>query len=150
VMHSARYGRDADDPRLVPMFAGYRHLVRGYDAAAFGGCDEVGDCARFDALFGSRLLVSNVELRVPVAGAVAREVRYGPIPAEAFLFADAGVAWTGFDPPEFAGGPRRLVRSVGGGVRVNAFGMVAEVGAARPLDRARNGWTFVFNLRPSF
>jgi hypothetical protein len=150
VMHSARYGRDADDPRLVPMFAGYRHLVRGYDAAAFGGCDQIGDCDRFDALFGSRLLVTNLELRAPIAGALAREVRYGPIPAEAFLFADAGVAWTGIDNPAFAGGPRRLVRSVGGGVRVNAFGMVAEIGAARPFDRARNGWNFVFNLRPSF
>jgi WD40-like Beta Propeller Repeat len=150
VLHSARYGPDADDPRLIPMFAGYRHLVRGYDAAAFGGCSDIGDCDRFDALFGSRLLVTNVELRVPVAGIVSREVRYGAIPAEAFLFADAGVAWTGLDLPAFAGGPRRLVRSAGGGVRVNAFGMVAEIGAARPFDRARNGWNFVFNLRPSF
>ncbi len=150
VLHSARYGPDADDPRLVPMFAGYRHLVRGYDAAAFGGCDKDGDCNRFDALFGSRLLVTNIELRVPVAGAAAREVRYGRLPAEAFLFADAGVAWTGLDRPEFAGGARRLVRSAGAGVRVNAFGMVAEIGAARPFDRARNGWDFVFNLRPSF
>jgi WD40-like Beta Propeller Repeat len=150
VLHSARYGPDADDPRLVPMFAGYRHLVRGYDAAAFGGCDDIGDCDRFDALFGSRLLVTNVELRVPIAGIASREVRYGAIPAEAFAFADAGVAWTGLDLPAFAGGPRRVVRSVGGGVRVNAFGMVAEIGAARPFDRARNGWNFVFNLRPSF
>jgi hypothetical protein len=150
VLHSARYGPDADDPRLVPMFAGYRHLVRGYDAAAFGGCDDIGDCDRFDALFGSRLLVTNVELRVPVAGIASREVRYGAIPAEAFAFADAGVAWTGLDLPAFAGGPRRVVRSVGGGVRVNAFGMVVEIGAARPFDRARNGWNFVFNLRPSF
>ena len=150
VLHSARYGPDADDPRLVPMFAGYRHLVRGYDAAAFGGCDKDGDCDRFDALFGSRLLVTNIELRVPIAGAAAREVRYGRLPAEAFLFADAGVAWTGLDRPEFAGGARRLVRSAGAGVRVNAFGMVAEIGAARPFDRARNGWDFVFNLRPSF
>jgi hypothetical protein len=150
VVHSARYGPDADDPRLVPMFAGYRHLVRGYDAAAFGGCDKDGDCDRFDALFGSRLLVTNLEVRVPIAGAAGREVPYGRLPAEAFLFADAGVAWTGMDRPEFAGGARRLVRSAGAGVRVNAFGMVAEIGAARPFDRARNGWDFVFNLRPSF
>jgi hypothetical protein len=127
VLHSARYGPDADDPRLVPMFAGYRHLVRGYDAATFGGCDDIGDCDRFDALFGSRLLVTNVELRVPIAGIASREVRYGAIPAEAFAFADAGVAWTGLDLPAFAGGPRRVVRSVGGGVRVNAFGMVERM-----------------------
>jgi outer membrane protein assembly factor BamA len=150
VMHSARYGRDADDPRLVPMFAGYRHLIRGYDAGAFGGCDRIGDCDRFDALFGSRMLVSNLELRVPVAGAISREVRYGPIPAEAFAFVDAGMAWTAEDIPTFAGGTRRLMRSAGAGVRVNAFGMIVEVGAARPFDRARNGWSLVFNLRPSF
>jgi hypothetical protein len=150
VMHSARYGRDADDPRLVPLFAGYRHLIRGYDAGAFGGCDRLGDCDRFDALFGSRLMVGNVELRVPIAGAIARELRYGPIPAEAFAFFDAGIAWTSEDIPAFAGGTRRLMRSAGAGVRVNAFGMIVEVGAARPFDRARNGWNVVFNLRPSF
>jgi Tol biopolymer transport system component len=150
VLHSARYGPDADDPRLIPMFAGYRHLVRGYDASAFGGCDLVGDCDRFDALFGSRLFVTNVELRMPVAGMLSREMRYGTIPAEAFLFADAGVAWTREEVPAFAGGARRLVRSAGAGVRVNAFGMVIEAGAARPFDRAKNGWTVVFNLRPAF
>jgi hypothetical protein len=150
LMHSARYGRDADDPRLVPLFAGYRHLIRGYDAGAFGGCDLIGDCDRFDALFGSRLIVGNVELRVPIAGAIARELRYGPIPAEAFAFFDAGIAWTRDDIPAFAGGTRRLMRSAGAGVRVNAFGMIVEVGAARPFDRARNGWNVVFNLRPSF
>ena len=150
LMHSARYGRDADDPRLVPLFAGYRHLIRGYDAGAFGGCDLIGDCDRFDALFGSRMMVGNVELRVPIAGAIARELRYGPIPAEAFAFFDAGTAWTRDDIPAFVGGTRRLMRSAGAGVRVNAFGMVVEVGAARPFDRARNGWNVVFNLRPSF
>ncbi|MGH2668302.1 MAG: hypothetical protein ACRDH5_04135, partial [bacterium] len=150
ILHSARYGPDADDPRLVPMFAGYRHLVRGYDAAAFGGCDLVGDCDRFDALFGSRLLVANLELRVPIVGAISRELRYGPVPAEAFVFADAGVAWTRDDIPAFAGGARRLARSAGAGARLNAFGLVVEVGAARPFDRARNGWTVVFNLRPAF
>jgi Tol biopolymer transport system component len=150
VLHSARYGPDADDPRLIPMFAGYRHLVRGYDASAFGGCDQVGDCDRFDALFGSRMFVTNVELRVPIAGMFSREMRYGAIPAEAFLFADAGVAWTREDIPAFAGGARRLVRSAGAGVRVNAFGMVIEMGAARPFDRARNGWNVLFNLRPGF
>jgi outer membrane protein assembly factor BamA len=150
VLHTARYGPDADDPRLIPMFAGYRHLVRGYDATAFAGCDRVGDCDRFDALFGSRLLVSNLELRVPIAGILSRELRYGPLPAEAFVFADAGVAWTGADGPAFAGGARRLVRSIGAGTRINAFGMIVELGAARPLDRAKPRWTLLFNLRPAF
>jgi hypothetical protein len=160
VLHAARYGPDADDPRLVPLFAGARHLVRGYGASAFAGCDRAGDCHRFDALFGSRLLVANLELRAPLAGARSRELRYGPLPIEGFVFADAGVVfratgaldpiWTRFAPPASAERTRALARSVGAGFRANALGLVVEIGAARVLDRARPDWALVFNLRPGF
>jgi hypothetical protein len=42
------------------------------------------------------------------------------------------------------------VRSVGGGVRLNALGLIFELTAARPLDLDRGGWRFGFNLRPAF
>jgi hypothetical protein len=67
------------------------------------------------------------------------------------LFADSGVAWTAAQSPEFAGGDRRFVSSVGAGVRVNVFGyLVGEVAAARPLDRQGRGWVFTVNLMPGF
>lgn len=84
-------------------------------------------------------------------GLFTGEYRYGPVPIEGFLFADAGVAWTSTDRLSFAGGDRGVVRSTGAGVRVNAFGYaIVELALARPLDRARSGWVFSFNLRPGF
>jgi hypothetical protein len=70
---------------------------------------------------------------------------------EGVLFGDAGVAWTRASRPDFAGGNRELVRSVGAGVRVNALGFaVLEFDAVRPLDRPGRGWMFAFNFLPGF
>ncbi len=62
----------------------------------------------------------------------------GPVPLEGVLFGDAGVAWTRGENPSFADGTRDFVRSVGAGVRVNAFNFaVVEFDAVRPLDQAQ-------------
>lgn len=154
-MHLGRYGAGGEDPRLSALFLGYPALIRGYDAGSFdsvGDCDlTTGLCPEFDALFGSRLLLGNAEIRFPLLGVLSREYRYGRLPIEGFVFADAGVAWTSQVSPRFAGGERDLVRSAGAGVRVNAFGYaVVELALGRPLDRSRQGWVFSFNLRPGY
>ena len=85
LLHYGRYGAGASDTRLSPLFLGYPELVRGYDVGSFRA-DECGsaDCPVFDRLVGSRLLVANAELRVPllrpfgVGGGM-----YGPLPVEA-------------------------------------------------------------------
>jgi Tol biopolymer transport system component len=154
-LHVGRYGGDAEDVRLSPLFIGYPSLMRGYDVSSFDerdcGASANGDCPAIDALVGSRVAVGNAELRFPLLGALSGEYRYGPLPIEGFLFADAGVAWTSSVDPDFAGGDRRLVRSVGAGARVNVFGyLVGEVAFARPLDRPGRGWVFTFNLMPGY
>ncbi len=34
-MHYGRYGSDAEDPRLIPLFLGYPEFVRGYGIDSF-------------------------------------------------------------------------------------------------------------------
>lgn len=154
-MHVGRYGSGSEDSRLYPLFLGYSTLVRGYDPNSFepDECSVTGNgsCPEFDRLLGSRMFLFNGEIRVPAAGLFNGELDYGPIPTELFAFVDAGVAWTSTDKPKFAGGTRPWATSVGVGARVNAFGyLIAEFNLARALDRPRQGWAFVFNLRPGF
>jgi hypothetical protein len=156
VMHFGRYGGDAQDDRLSPLYVGFRNLVRSYDVNSFSAseCGEQVDssCPVFDNLLGTRLLVGNAELRFPLVGLFrGGEFDYGPIPIEGFVFGDTGVAWTDADGPSFLDGARDFVSSAGAGLRVNVFGYaVAEFNAVRPLDRPDDNWAFVFNLRPGF
>jgi hypothetical protein len=155
LLHAGRYGRDAEDTRLTPLFLGYPTLVRGYDVNSFeaGECTFAADgsCQELDRLFGTRLLVFNGEMRVPIGGLFTGQLDYGPIPVELFGFLDAGVAWTAAERPSFAGGSRDWISSVGAGARVNLLGyVIGEFNFARPLQREGRGWRFVFNLRPAF
>jgi Tol biopolymer transport system component len=150
IEHVGRYGPGAADPRLTPLVLGLQSLIRGYDLRSFAA-DECGRaataCSLMDELTGSRLAVMNLELRAPIAGLFAGDIRYGQLPFEAILFADAGFLWT-----RNAGRPleRDRFRSVGAGARVNVGGIVFEMTAARPFDRAGKGWTVSFLLRPGF
>jgi hypothetical protein len=155
VLHYGRYGSAAEDFRLTPLYLGYPHLVRGYDFNSFHPSECIfngtSGCPAFDRLIGSRLLIANAEVRFPLLGLFKRELVYGRVPLEGVVFGDAGVAWTRDDNPSFADGTRDFVRSVGAGVRVNAFGFaVLEFDAVRPLDRPGRGWMFAFNISPGF
>lgn len=153
-LHVGRYGTDSEDTRLSQLFLGYPSLVRGYDVDSFEAseCGPIQTaCPVFDRLVGSRLLVGTAELRFPLLGAFSGEYRYGPIPIEAFVFGDTGVAWTSDVDPTFAGGDRRFVSSIGAGVRVNAFGyVIVQFAGAKPLNRPGSGWRFVFDFSPAF
>ena len=154
-MHYGRYGRDSEDSRLSPLFIGYANLIRGYDVGSFT-VDEcqvtaTSSCAQFDSLIGSRMLISNIELRAPLVGLFRPSAMYGGIPVEVGVFADAGMAWTSSTKPSFAGGDREWSRSVGATIRFNAFGFaVGEIDYVRPLDRPGRGWMWQFNLIPGF
>ena len=51
-LHYGRYGADAEDPRLTPLFIGYQGLVRGYDYGSFDAneCEslDMTTCPAFD------------------------------------------------------------------------------------------------------
>jgi outer membrane protein assembly factor BamA len=155
IMHYGRYGTGAEDGRLSPLYLGYPSLVRGYDVYTFDASECIGDfqssCPAADNLSGSRILVGNLELRFPLLRPFGVTQRmYGPVPVEVALFADAGVAWDQRSSPEFAGGTREAVTSVGWSFRTNLGGViVAEFAFSKPLQR-NTGLVFQFNFAPGF
>ena len=151
LQYSARYGRDAGDTRLQPLFVGYRNLVRGYDLSSIGArCTSTiqNECEAVDRLIGTRSLVANVEVRFPLAGLLSRRQTYGSVPLEGLLFADGGLA--GGSIVHAASWRTHLARSAGAGVRIAPFGLVAEIGAARTFDHPLRRWTFLIDFRPGF
>jgi Tol biopolymer transport system component len=159
VLHYGRYGEGGEDPRLQALYLGYPNLIRGYDFDSFDASEcrsTTGDCPVFDQLMGSRVLVGNLELRFPLFGAFGARNFYGPLPIEMLAFADAGVAWSRGQTVRFERGQstateRRFVTSVGGGLRLNAFGYaIIEVDYVKPLERPQKNWIWQFNVHPGF
>jgi hypothetical protein len=152
--HFGRYGSGGDDRRFPDIYLGYPELLRGYDDITTAECvpDETSQCPLYDRLFGSRVLVASAELRAPLWGLFTGKLSYGPLPLEIALFADAGVAWTGAQKASFLGGDRTLLASVGAALRANVLGfLVAQVSAAKPLDRpGRGGFVWQWSLSPGF
>jgi hypothetical protein len=154
-LHYGRYGGDAEDSRLPPLFIGYQGLVRGYDYGSFDAneCNSVdfSTCEAFDQLEGSRVAIASAEFRFPLLGLFSRRSFYGPFPIELAFFGDAGLAWTSNTKPSFAGGDRDWVRSAGVALRANLLGFaIAEFDYVRPFDRSRKGWIWQFGLTPGF
>ena len=154
-MFYGRFGRDAENPLLTPVYLGYAELVRGYDYGSFRveecGTAVNGTCPVFDKLFGSRMALANLELRFPLWGAFGGDNFYGPLPVELGVFTDAGAAWDRSGRLKLTGTDGKLVRSVGALVRANLLGFaVLEIDYVRPLDRPGRGWLWAFNLRPGF
>ena len=155
VVHTGRYGGDASDFRLRDAYVGAPTLVRGYGAREVleSECPSgSADCPALNRLLANRVVAAKLEVRVPLWSALtaSSRVRYGVLPVDAFVFADAGTGWGG----EFRFGPHdsggRFVRSLGVGVRGNVFGLIVEATAARPFDLRRSGWNFGVELRPGF
>ena len=149
VQHVGRYGRHSTDGRLTPLVVGLQSLVRGYDLRNFAA-DECGrsatECSVIDELTGSRFALLNLEVRAPIPGLFSGDLSYAKLPLEAIAFVDAGLLWTR-DPKMV---DRDAFRSVGAGARANLGGIVFEMTAARPFDRAGTGWTVSFLLRPGW
>jgi outer membrane protein assembly factor BamA len=157
VLHVGRYGSGADDGRIYPLYLGYPSLVRGYDFGSFDytecPADPAEGCPVVDRLFGSRLLVGNVELRFPLFGLLGLGGGYyGALPIEAALFYDAGVAWTGDEGARVLGnGPRGLVTSAGVSLRMNFFGFaIGQLDYVRPFERPGKDWMLRASFTPGF
>ena len=156
LLHVGRYGRDADDSRIYPMFIGYPSLVRGYDIGSFNA-SECGSssttCPVFDQLIGSKLLVGSVELRFPPFGLLGLgSGYYGVLPVDAGLFYDAGVAWNSAEGAQlFGNGPRKIVSSAGVSLRMNLFGYaIGQMDVVHPFDRPQKNWMVRFSLTQGF
>jgi hypothetical protein len=159
-LHLGRYGPDAEDARLSPLFLGFESLVRGYSIGSFrpAECtpDPGGGCPEFDRLVGSRIAVLNAELRLPVLGVEGYGlVAGGPFPLELGVFADAGVAWDSEESPELTWERRSTdripVASAGVTTRLGLGQFLAlEVFYAYPFQRPERGAHFGFQIAPGW
>jgi Tol biopolymer transport system component len=154
IMHYGRYGGNATDNRFYPLFLGYETLLRGYNSSSFG-VDEYDVYAQ---LFGSKMMIANVELRFPLFGVLGiGRGFYGILPLDFVAFYDAGIAW-GYEAdgdteskPFFLGGNRKPLSSAGVGVRMNVLGyLVVGFNAVRPFNRPNKNWVFQFTIMPGF
>lgn len=155
VLHYGRYGKGSDDSRLWPMYLGYENLVRGYDYYTFDYAefDEANpEAFDFDRLFGSRMIVANVELRFPVFGVLGiGRGYYGVWPLEFLAFYDIGTAWYSGEKPDWFGGDKKAVSSAGVGLRTNLFGVIVlGFDYVYPFDRPIKGWHWQFTISPGF
>jgi Tol biopolymer transport system component len=167
-LHLGRYGKDAEDDRFYPLYIAYWDLVRGYESfsnAELSYYQQNPDKA-FDPnrLYGSKMLMGNVELRFPLLGALGIGKGYfGAWPLEFFGFFDWGIAyaqnpgyWWGGETPEdvkptFLGGKRKPLSSVGIGLRTNLFGyLVLGINYVYPINRPVRGWHLQLSISPGF
>ncbi|CAN5550674.1 basic secretory protein-like protein [soil metagenome] len=167
-MHQGRYGPDAGTGNINPFFLGFDTLVRGYNYGSFEPAEFQSISGR---LFGSRMAVANVELRMPFLGTTGYGLINFPfLPTELIAFGDAGIAWGSFD--EFpitdssgnivdvfrrgtALGDQQGIFSAGVGARVNLFGaLIVQTYYAVPFSRpGRSGLgdgVFGFVLSPGW
>lgn len=154
LLHYGRYGKNAEDSRFYPLYLGYETLVRGYNSTSF----SVAETDAYYDLFGSKLLVANLELRFPLFGVLGiGRGYYGILPMDFIAFYDAGIAW-GYEAegdkaakPFFLGGERRPVTSAGVGIRMNMFGaLILGFNLVKPFDRPEKGLYFQFTIMPGF
>jgi hypothetical protein len=166
-LHFGRYAHSLDTDRttaaIQPYFLGWETLIRGYSfeslnaeecaATALEPGAVPGSCPAFDRLFGHRLGVVNLELRVPFFGTERFGlINFPYLPTELFTFADAGLAYNDFSEVKFdfvrSGGQRVPVFSAGVGARFNIFGfLILEAYRAYPFQRPDKGphWGFVIS-----
>ncbi|HEY8132212.1 MAG TPA: BamA/TamA family outer membrane protein, partial [Thermoanaerobaculia bacterium] len=157
-----RYGRDAEDPRIQPLFIGDPSLIHGYefDSINLNECvpssSNPNACPVFDRLFGSRIAIANAEVRIPLFGTKEFGLATGFIPTELFFFGDAGVAWTQAEKAKFNlslnGNSSDRVPSVSAGVgtRMLLSYIPIELYWAKPFQRPDHGWVFGFNIIPGW
>ncbi len=159
------------DEMSFPKYIGRPNYVRGYDRQngfSYGCNPGLGSSVGCTAaqLLGSRIALTNVELRFPLI----RRLDLGilPIslpPLEGLVFYDAGVAWSKDQQVHFrrpnqpfnTANDRFLLTSYGFGLRLNLFGIaLIRWDFTKPLDSlnpdgSRNTKGFwVWTLGPSF
>jgi Tol biopolymer transport system component len=157
ILHYGRYGVDAEDNRMQPIYLGYSSILRGYEPGSLSAAEcgpelsSNGTCPIFDRLNGSRIGVANVEVRLQILGPLGIIPSRGFPPVEIAPFLDAGIAWTKDSTPDFFGGSRRGVSSYGASLRFNMLGMaIGQISLVHPNDRPLKGWFWEFSFLPGF
>ena len=152
--HYGRYGEASNS--FLPYFLGQSWFLRGYGYNANTEALLTQNKRSINELFGSKIVVSSAELRVPFTG----PEQIALIKSKFFisdlnLFVDGGLAFSRVD--QFRPGPEgsnpfapRPVFSAGVSARVNLFGaMILEPFYAWPLQKETRG-TFGLNITPGW
>jgi outer membrane protein assembly factor BamA len=182
IMHFGRYGSDSqatwgdisDNPVpgyenvrvLSDLYLGYPSIIRGFSDGSFSAQEcaattETSSCDVFNNLFGTRIMSTNFEYRIPLLGFFGVIPSAGAPPIEIAPFFDAGVAWRdGVSPSLSCDGSAgetilvncsEVVASVGIAGRLNLLGfLIMELDFVNPITRPDKGWFFQFSLLPAF
>ncbi|ELR69593.1 tolB protein precursor [Fulvivirga imtechensis AK7] len=154
--HYARYGRDANSDLLPPIFLGAPGVIRGYSTNTF--YDPGSDNLNINDLLGSRVVVGNLEIRLPFTGPrQIAMIESRVLFTDLNLFFDAGYAWNEHSTSNFGEGniteveDRKPIFSTGFSLRLNLFGaMVIEPYYAFPLSRENIRGEFGINFLPGW
>jgi Tol biopolymer transport system component len=156
-LHYGRYGADAEDSRISPLYVGQSSLVRGYEIDSIGAAEcgsTPGRCPVFERLVGSKIAVASAEVRLPLFGTKEFGLMSGFIPTELVGFVDAGVAWTDAEKAKvrFQSNTNDRVPSVSAGIaaRLLLSYIPIELYYAHPFQRPDKNWVFGFNIIPGW
>ncbi len=148
-----RWGESAESQILNPVYLGYPWLIRGYNSNAFFKEPLTNSNLTYNNLIGSRILVTNLEVRLPISGPERLALLKSKIFLTEFnLFWDAGLAWDSnhrIEPDPFKPSPevRVPIFSTGASIRVNLFGYaVIEPFYAIPIQKHSGITKGVFGL----
>jgi Tol biopolymer transport system component len=131
-MYIGRFGSDASNGTLPPLYVGYASLVRGYDARTFtnqNSNSSSNQSLSINDLIGSQMYVGNVELRLPLTGPERlASIKSRFLLSDLNLFTDGGVAWGNYvglisdNKGNRLPGSSKFIASSGISLRVNVFG----------------------------
>lgn len=151
--HYGRYGGNSDG--LFPLYAGSPWYLRGLNSAAAQDI-FVQNGRSFNDLLGSKLLVTNFELRIPFSGPEQLAlVKSKFLFSDLNFFVDGGVAFNTFnelfeDSRDIRFQRAKPIFTAGASVRVNLFGaLVLEPYYAVPLVKETKG-VFGLNIIPGW
>lgn len=152
-LHYGRYGGNSEG--LFPLYAGSPWYLRGLNSAAAQDI-FVQNGRSFDDLLGSKLLVTNFEVRIPFSGPEQLAlVKSKFLFSDLNFFVDGGVAFNSFselyeDSRDIRFQRAKPIFTAGASVRVNVFGaLVLEPYYAVPLVKETKG-VFGLNIIPGW
>ncbi len=170
ITHQGRYGGQHDE--IFPLYVGSPWHMRGLQGnATIQALDRSG--RNFEELFGSKLLVSSAEIRIPFTGPEQLSlIKSGLFLSDLNFFIDGGMAWSDFSQfggatvtldqfgeplinpstgqPYVTQAAARPIFTAGAGLRINLFGQfIIEPYYAIPLIKGANG-SFGLNIIPGW
>ena len=137
----------AEHPQLVDLYAAIRSsctaTASGRSRAAECLREDTGaDCAVFNSLIGSRMLVANAEVRAPLVGLFTGEIEYGRDPGRSRGVLRCRRRLDRRQPPDVRRrDARRWCAAPAPPSASTSFGMlILEIAASRPFDRIDRSW----------